>query len=110
MNQLSTGQRWTAAIIVAIALIVSGVLTYIVGLLPAVMGTDACSLDAQSMDTMSLYLVGFLPCIMLIGSLVPPALIVRGLRWYWVLASILLFAIVNAGVYIGWFGLVSTFC
>lgn len=92
---------------IGIGLIFMGVLTFMGLLLPAVMGTDACS-DLPDWTTYYLFILW--PLTLLTGSIVPAWLVWVEKPWYWALIGFFVCAVINGLVFVGWFLILGQVC
>jgi len=94
------------AVPLALLLIGAGAIFFLGGLVIGVMATDACGVG----DLKALWLEVLWPSVMLVSALVPPALVIKNVRWRWILLSMCVGATVSIGCFILWFPIVVVGC
>lgn len=99
--------RLLVAVPLALLLIGAGAIFYLGGLVIGVMATDACG---DIGDWKPLWLEVLWPGVMLVSALVPPALVIKNVRWSWILLSMFAGATVSIGCFILWFPIVAVGC
>ncbi len=107
---LSLGRRLLIAIPMALVFGGLGVAVYPLAIFLGGMATDSCSGAVMTYPLWEVWLVYAWPAVMAVAALLPPALVVMGRRWRWVVLAAAAGAAVSLTWYLLWFVLLSFTC